>query len=150
MYLLYLFPFLLCFIFSSFNGSFPFFGFFFWRVGGFSCQYTGGWAVLMEDIVIFMLEKEQYKGWLKEEAIQTIKEKTYLPSIPSAFLDWQAVKTLTCFNGIEFRTSIVSNKWSENVQQLKNEYGSSSWTRTIQLISNWYPAILYNYKFMHV
>lgn len=144
MYLIYLFPFLLCFIFSSFNGSFPFFGLCFFGGeggGGVSCQYTGGWAVLMEDIVIFMLEKEQYKGRLKEKAIQTIKEKTYLPSTPSAFLDWQAVKTLTCFNSIEFRTSMVSNKWSENVQQLKNEYGSSLWTRTIQLISNWYPAI---------
>lgn len=54
--------------------------------GGSGCQYTGGWAVLMEDIVIFVLEKEQYKGRLKEKAIQTIKEKTYLPSIPSAFL----------------------------------------------------------------
>lgn len=63
----------------------PFWAFFFG--GGVGCQYTGGWAVLMEDIVIFMLEKEQYKGRLKEKAIQTIKEKTYLPSIPSAFLD---------------------------------------------------------------
>lgn len=36
--------------------------------GGVSCQYTGGWAVLMEDIVIFMLEKEQYKGAVERKS----------------------------------------------------------------------------------
>lgn len=86
---------------------------------------------------------------MKEKAIQTIKAKIYLPSMSSAFLDWHTVKTLTCFNGKEFRNLIVPKKLSENVQQQKYEYGSSVWTRTIQLNSDGYLKILYIYMFMH-